>query len=92
MLKMIEFLLPEDLGKIENFRDRVVDWRESTFLAMSFFLLARFADLANLTTENLTFTNEEISVVFGELKNNKEGAFKKGFIAKNPEGFCLVNL
>ena len=57
---------------------------------MSFFLLARFADLANLRTENLTFSDEGISVVFGELKNNKEGAFKKGFIAKNPKGFCLV--
>ena len=39
MLKMMKYLLPEDFGKKENFRDRVVDWRESTFLAISYPLI-----------------------------------------------------
>ena len=91
LIKMINFLLPYDFSRTRNFRDTVVNWRESAFLAMSFFLIARFADLAKLTTKNLIFTEEGILVQFGELKNNKEGAFKHGLVTKNPKGFCVVN-
>ena len=53
LVKMLKSLHPSNFNKTKKFQDNVVNWRESAFLAMSFFLIARFADLVGSESESI---------------------------------------
>ena len=92
-MEMAKRLLPNDWAPLYSvyFQDTVVQWREAAILLLTFHSMARFSDVQKLTTRNLHFEEGGVTIRFGELKNNKKGAFQSGLIQENQEGFCMVS-